>query len=145
MPQVRSSRFVRLLAAGAAGVAVVATLPATSAKAGTSSFTVSVKGGYNDTQSLGTATGTVTGTTGSAQAGYSVTLCGQSTYPSSTVTIQGGSATAAHTVYYSSCETFNGNLVSSYGFTNVQVTVSGSTFYPGNQHTTYSRTRTVYF
>jgi len=133
------------LAAGAAGVAAVAVLPAVSAQAATSSFTVSVKGGYNDTQSLGTATGTVTGVTGSTQASYSVTLCGQSTYPSSRVTIQGGTASAAYTVYYQNCETFSGTLVSSYGFTNIQVTVSGSTFYPGNQYTTYSKTKTVYF
>ncbi|WP_328345016.1 hypothetical protein [Micromonospora sp. NBC_00421] len=89
MPQVRSSRFVRLLAAGTVGVAAVATLPVTSAQAATAPFTVSVEGGYNNTQSLGTATGTVTGTAGSTQASYSVTLCGQSTYPSSQVTIQG--------------------------------------------------------
>jgi hypothetical protein len=61
------------------------------------------------------------------------------------VTIQGGTATAAHTVYTQNCETFSGNLVSSYGFTNVQVTVSGSTFYPGNQHTTYTDSQTVSF
>lgn len=145
MPQIRSSRFVRLLAACAAGVAAVAVLPAASAQAGTASFTVSVKGGYNDTQSLGTATGSVTGVTGSTQASYSVTLCGQSTYPSARVTIQGGTATAAHTVFYQNCETFSGDLVSSYGFTNVQVTVSGSTFYPGNQYNTYYKTKTVYF
>lgn len=144
MPQVRSSRLVRLLAAGAAGVAAVAMLPTASAQAATASFTVSVRGGYNDTLSLGTATGTVTGTAGSAQASYSVTLCGQSTYPSSRVTIQGGTATAAHTVYYQNCETFSGNLVSSYGFTNAQITVSGSTFYPGNQYTTYTKTKSVY-
>lgn len=145
MPQVRSSRFVRLLAAGAAGAAAVAMFPAVGAQAGTSSISVSVKGGYNNTQSLGTATGTVTGTTGSTQASYSVTLCGQSTYPSASVTIQGGTATATHTVYYQNCETFTGDLVSSYGFTNVQVSVSGSTFYPGNQYTTYTKTKTVYF
>ncbi|MEU7977272.1 hypothetical protein AB0B63_01905 [Micromonospora sp. NPDC049081] len=145
MPQVRSSRSIRLLAAGAAGAAAVAMFPAVSAQAGTSSINVSVKGGYNNTQSLGTATGTVTGTTGSTQASYSVTLCGQSTYPSASVTIQGGTATATHTVYYQNCETFTGDLVSSYGFTNVQVSVSGSTFYPGNQYTTYTKTKTVYF
>ncbi|MFJ8686862.1 hypothetical protein [Micromonospora wenchangensis] len=145
MPQVRSSRFVRLLAAGAAGAATVAVLPAVSAQAGTSSFTVSVKGGANNSLSLGTATGTVSGTTGSNQASYSVTLCGQSTYPSSQVTIKGGSASAYHTVYYQNCETFTGDLVSSYGFTNIEVTVSGSTFYPGNQYTTYTKSRTVYF
>src|SRR3982751_5782424 len=103
MPQVRSSRFVRLLAAGTAGAAAVAMLPAAGAQAATASFTVSVKGGSNDSQSLGTATGTITGTPGSAQASYSVTLCGQSTYPSSRVTIQGGTATVAHTVYYQNC------------------------------------------
>jgi len=145
MPQIRSSRFVRLIAACAAGVAAVAALPAAGAQAATSSFTVSVKGGGGDSQSLGTATGTVTGTPGSTQASYSVTLCGQSTYPSARVTIQGGTATAAHTVYYQNCETFNGDLVSSYGFTNVQISVSGSTFYPGNQYTTYTKTKTVYF
>lgn len=145
MPQVRSSRFVRLLAAGAAGAAAVAVLPAVSAQAGTSSFTVSVQGGYNNTLSLGTATGTVSGTTGSNQASYSVTLCGQSTYPSAQVTLKGGSASAYHTVYYQNCETFTGDLVSSYGFTNIEVTVSGSTFYPGNQYTTYTKSRTVYF
>ncbi|WP_194822971.1 hypothetical protein [Micromonospora sp. S-DT3-3-22] len=145
MPQVRSSRFVRLLAAGAAGAATVAVLPAVSAQAGTSTFTVSVKGGYNNTQSLGTATGTVSGTTGSNQASYSVTLCGQSTYPSSQVTIKGGTASANHTVYYQNCETFTGDLVSAYGFTSIEVTVSGSTFYPGNQYTTYTKFRTVYF
>ena len=144
MPQVRSSRFVRLLAAAVAGVATVAMLPAVSAQAATASFTVSVKGGSADSQSLGTATGTVTGT-GGTQASYSVTLCGQSTYPSSRVTIQGGSATVAHTVYYQNCETFTGDLVSSYGFTTAQVSVSGSTFYPGNQYTTYTKTKTVYF
>ncbi|MBO4163606.1 hypothetical protein [Micromonospora antibiotica] len=145
MPQVRSSRSIRLLAAGAAGAAAVAMFPAVSAQAGTSSINVSVKGGYNNTQSLGTATGTVTGTTGSTQASYSVTLCGQSTYPSASVTIQGGTATATHTVYYQNCETFTGDLVSSYGFTNVQVSVSGSTFYPGSQYTTYTKTKAVYF
>ncbi|GAA0572611.1 hypothetical protein GCM10010172_66450 [Paractinoplanes ferrugineus] len=145
MPQIRSSRFVRLVAAGAAGVALVATLPAAGAQAATASFTVSVKGGYNDSQSLGTATGTVTGTAGSTQASYSVTLCGQSTYPTARVVLQGGTATAAHTVSYQNCETFTGDLVSSYGFNNVQVTVSGSTFYPGNQYTTYSKTKTAYF
>ncbi|GHJ06812.1 hypothetical protein TPA0907_11790 [Micromonospora humidisoli] len=144
MPQVRSSRFIRLLAAGAAGAAVVAALPAVSAQAGTAPINVSVKGGYNNSQSLGTATGTVTGT-GSNQASYSVTLCGQSTYPSSQVTIKGGTATAYHTVYYQNCETFTGDLVSNYGFTNIEVTVSGSTFYPGNQYTTYTKTRTIYF
>jgi hypothetical protein len=145
MPQVRSSRFVRLLAAGAAGVAAVAMLPPAGAQAATASFTVSVKGGYNDTQSLGTATGTITGMPGSTQASYSVTLCGQSTYPSSRVTIQGGTATVGHTVYYQNCETFSGDLVSSYGFANAQITVSGSTFYPGNQYTTYTKTKTAYF
>ncbi|MFY1623965.1 hypothetical protein ACN261_30640 [Micromonospora sp. WMMD723] len=145
MSQVRSSRFVRLLAAGAAGAAAVAMLPAVSAQAGTAPFTVSVKGGYNNSQSLGTATGTITGTTGSNQASYSVTLCGESTYPSARVTIQGGTASAAHTVYYQNCETFTGDLVSAYGFTNIQVTVSGSTFYPGNQYTTYTKARTIYF
>lgn len=144
MPRVRSSRSVRLLAAGAAGVAAVAMLPAAGAQAATAPFTVSVKGGYNDSQSLGTATGTVTGTAGSTQASYSVTLCGQSTYPSARVTLQGGTATAGHTVYYQNCETFSGTLVSSYGFTNVQITVSGSTFYPGNQYTTYTKTKTAY-
>ncbi|MEU7619573.1 hypothetical protein AB0B27_26265 [Micromonospora rifamycinica] len=145
MPHVRSSRFVRLLAACTAGVAALAVLPMASAQAATAPFTVSVTGGYNNTQSLGTATGTVTGTAGSAQASYSVTLCGQSTYPSSRVTIQGGSATVGHTVYYQNCETFSGDLVSSYGFTNVQIAVSGSTFYPGNQYTTYTKNRTAYF
>jgi hypothetical protein len=145
MLQVRSSRFVRLLVAGAAGVAAVAMLPATGAQAATASFTVSVKGGYLDSHSLGTATGTVTGTGGSAQASYTVTLCGQSTYPSSSVTLQGGTATAAHTVYYQNCETFSGNLVSGYGFANVRISVSGSTFYPGSQYTTYTKTKTVYF
>ncbi|WKU07390.1 hypothetical protein [Micromonospora sp. HUAS LYJ1] len=145
MPQVRSSRFVRLLAAGAAGAAAVALLPAVSAQAGTSSFTVSVTGGYNNTLPLGTATGTVSGTTGGNQASYSVTLCGQSTYPSSQVTIKGGTASASHTVYYQNCETFTGGLVSAYGFTNIDVTVSGSTFYPGSQYTTYTKSRTVYF
>ncbi|MGC4806342.1 hypothetical protein [Micromonospora sp. DT233] len=145
MSQVTSSRFVRLMAAGAAGVVAVAVFPAASAQAGTGSFAVSVKGGYNNTQSLGTATGTVTGTTGSTQASYSVTLCGESTYPSSTVTIRGGTATATHTVYYQNCETFSGDLVSSYGFANAEITVSGSTFYPGNQYTTYTKTKTAYF
>ncbi|MEV4847403.1 hypothetical protein AB0K20_29820 [Micromonospora matsumotoense] len=145
MPQIRSSRLVRLLAAGAAGAAVVAMFPAVGAQAGTAPIAVSVTGGYNNSQSLGTATGTITGTTGSTQASYSVTLCGQSTYPSSRVTIQGGTASAGHTVYYQDCQTFTGDLVSSYGFTNVQVTVSGSTFYPGNQYTTYTKTKTVYF
>lgn len=145
MPQVRSSRFVRLMAAGVAGAAAVAILPAAGAQAGTASFTVSVKGGYNNTHSLGTATGTVTGTAGSTQASYSVTLCGQSTYPSSTVTLRGGTATATHTVYYQNCETFSGDLVSSYGFANAEITVSGSTFYPGNQYTTYTKTKTVNF
>lgn len=144
MPQVRSSRFVRLLVAAAVGVAAVAVLPAAGAQAATASFTVSVKGGYNDTVSLGTATGTVTKAAGSAQASYSVTLCGQSTYPSSKVTIKGGTATATHTVSYHNCETFSGNLVSSYAFTNAQITVSGSTFYPGNQYTTYTKTKTVH-
>ncbi|MEG3633544.1 hypothetical protein [Micromonospora palythoicola] len=145
MSQVRSSRFIRLLAAGAAGAAAVAVLPAAGAQAGTAPFSVSVKGGYNNTVPLGTATGTLTGAAGSAQASYSVTLCGQSTYPSSTVTIKGGTATATHVVYYQNCETFTGELVSSYAFSRADVTVSGSTFYPGNQYTTYSKTKTVYF
>ncbi|WP_329011908.1 hypothetical protein OG271_01440 [Micromonospora rifamycinica] len=110
MPHVRSSRFVRLLAACTAGVAAVAVLPMAS-----------------------------------AQASYSVTLCGQSTYPSARVTIQGGTASVNHTVYYQNCETFTGDLVSSYGFSDAQITVSGSTFYPGNQYTTYTKTKTAYF
>ena len=80
MPQIRSSRLVRLLAAGAAGAAVVVMFPAVGAQAGTAPIAVSVTGGYNNSQPLGTATGTITGTTGSTQASYSVTLCGQSTY-----------------------------------------------------------------
>ena len=145
MPRFRSSRSVRLLAAVVAGVAAVALLPAASAQAATASFTLSVRGGYNDTQALGTATGTVTATAGSTQASYSVTLCGQSTYPSSRITLQAGTASITHYVYYSSCETFNGSLTSSYGFSTADVIVYGSTFYPGNQYSTYSRSRTLYF
>jgi hypothetical protein len=145
MPRIRRSRSVRLLAAAAVGLVAVALFPATSAQAATAPFTVSVKGGYNNTQSLGTATGSVTATAGGTQASYSVTLCGESTYPSSSVTIVTGSATAYHTVYYQNCQTFSGSLSSSYGFATAQITVSGSTFYPGNQYTTYTKSRTVYF
>jgi len=133
------------LIAAAVGLVAVALLPATSAHAGTAPFTVSVKGGYNNSQSLGTATGSITASAGGTQASYSVTLCGESTYPSSSVTITAGSATAYHTVYYQNCQTFSGNLTSSYGFSTAKITVSGSTFYPGNEYTTYTKSRTVYF
>jgi hypothetical protein len=111
----------------------------------TNSFTASVTGGYNNTQALGTATGTVTASHGGTTATYSVTLCGQSTYPNAQVTITAGSAAAYHSVNYSNCQTFGGTLTSSYGFTTVQVTASGSTFYPGNTYTTYTKTKTLYF
>jgi hypothetical protein len=111
----------------------------------TNSFTVSVAGGYNNSQALGTATGTITATRGTTAATYSVTLCGQSTYPSSQVTISAGSATATHTVYYQNCQTFGGTLTSSYGISTASITVSGSTFYPGNTYQTYTKTKTVYF
>jgi hypothetical protein len=143
MLKVRPSRFVRLLAAVAVGVAAVATLPAVGAQAATASFNESVRGGYNDTQPLGNATGSVT-RTGSASASYSVTLCGQNTYPSSRVVIQGGTASVNHVVYYQDCETFSGTFASSSAFAFVTITVSGSTFYPGNQYTTYTKTATRY-
>lgn len=120
-------------------------LPAASAQAGTGTFTVSVKGGYNNTVPLGTASGSMTGVKGGGQASYSVTLCGQNTYPSSRVTIQWGTAMADHTVYYQACETFTGTLYSSYGLTDFEVVVYGSTFYPGNQYTTYSKSAIRYF
>jgi hypothetical protein len=111
----------------------------------TSSFTVSVTGGSGNVVSLGTATGSVTATAGGTTATYSVTLCGQSTYPSSQVTITAGSATATNTVYYQNCQAFSGTLTSSYAFSSAQVTVSGSTFYPGNTYTTYTKSRTLSF
>ena len=144
MPQIRSSRLVRLLAAGAAGAAVVAMFPAV-AQAGTAPIAVSVTGGYNNSQSLGTATGTITGTTWQHPGELLGDAVRAEHLPEFPGDHQGGTASAGHTVYYQDCQTFTGDLVSSYGFTNVQVTVSGSTFYPGNQYTTYTKTKTVYF
>jgi hypothetical protein len=111
----------------------------------TNSFTVSATGGYNNSVALGTATGTITATRGGTTATYSVTLCGQSTYPSAQVTISAGSATAYHSVSYQNCQTFGGTLTSGYGISSAQITVSGSTFYPGNTYTTSTKSRTVYF
>lgn len=111
----------------------------------TGSFTASVTGGYNNSQALGTATGTITATRGGTTATYSVTLCGQSTYPNASVTITAGSGSATHYVSYSNCQTFGGTLTSSYGISSATATVSGSTFYPGNTYTTYTKTKTVYF
>ena len=64
-------------------------LTAAGAQASTESFTVSVTGGANNSQALGTASGTITGTQGGTTATYSVTLCGQSTYPSASITLTG--------------------------------------------------------
>jgi hypothetical protein len=121
------------------------TTPVPPATPVTASFTAPVTGGYNNTQALGTATGTVTATRGGTTATYSVTLCGQSTYPTASVTITAGSASATHSVSYSNCATFNGTLTSAYGISTATVTASGSTFYPGNTYTTYTKSRTLYF
>ena len=109
------------------------------------SFNVTARGGYNDSEALGTATGTVTSTRGATTARYSVTLCGDRTYPSSTVTITAGSARAAHTVSYSACRTFEGTLTSSHGISSATVAVQGGTFYPGNTYRTYTRSTSVAF
>lgn len=110
----------------------------------TLSYGVTTKGGYNNATALGTATGTLTSTRGTTTARYKVELCGNQTYPSSTVTITAGSARVSHTVSYSSCQTFEGTLTSSYGIQSANVSVSGGTFYPGNTYTTYTKDTTVY-
>ena len=127
------------------GTPTTTTTTTTPASPVTNTFTVSVTGGSNNSQALGTATGTITATRGGTTATYSVTLCGQSTYPNALVTITAGSATANHSVNYQNCETFGGTLTSSYGFSSAQVTVSGSTFYPGNTYSTYTKTKTLSF
>lgn len=108
-------------------------------------FSVTAKGGYNNSEALGTATGTVTSTRGTTTGRYSVTLCGDRTYPSSSVTITLGSARVSHSVSYSSCATFEGPLTSSYGISSATITVQGGTFYPGNTYRTYTGTRTLTF
>jgi hypothetical protein len=140
-----SHRPLRALLAASLLVAGGVALSATAAHASTETFTASVTGGYNNTHALGTASGTITATSGATTATYSVSLCGQSTYPSASVTIVAGSASVTHSVSYQNCQTFTGTLTSGYGITTATVTASGSTFYPGSTYTTYTKTRTVYF
>lgn len=108
-------------------------------------FGVTAKGGYNDATPLGTATGTITSTRGTPTARYVVNLCGDQTYPNSTVTITAGSARTSHTVSYSNCQTFEGTLTSSYGISSATVSVQGGTFYPGNTYRTYTKNTSVAF
>ena len=111
----------------------------------TGNFSVTVKGGYNAATPLGTATGSITSTRGTYTATYSLTLCGNQTYPSSTVTVTAGGASASHTVQYQNCQAFSGTLTSGSPISTAVIKVSGSTFYPGNTYTTYTSQQTVYF
>jgi hypothetical protein len=120
-------------------------LPATSAQASTESFSVSVTGGYNNSQALGTAGGTLTATAGGTTLQYSFQLCGQSTYPNSRVTITAGSGSTTQYVSAGSCQSFSGTVTSSYAFSTASVTLTGATFYPGNTWSEYSKTRNVSF
>ncbi len=145
MTRTRPQRAVR--AALVAGIVAVGgvLLPATAAHASTESFTVSATGGANNTVAVGTATGTVTATRGGTSATYPVQLCGQSTYPSASVIVAAGTASASHSVSYQSCQTFTGTPTSTSGIQTGTVSVRGSTFYPGNTYTTYTRSGNVVF
>lgn len=132
-----------LLAAGLAAAAV--TTSATAASAATVPVSVQLKGGQNNAYSLGSAQGTVDATRGGTSATYALTLCGQSTYPKSTVSVTAGSASASHSVSPGVCTTFTGTLRSGTALTSATVTVTGATFAAGGVHTTYSTSRTVSF
>ena len=141
----RSTRTLRFLLAAGLVAASGAVLPVTAAHAATNTVSLAVKGGSNNSIPLGTASGTVTGTGGGTSVTYSLTLCGQSTYPNTRVTITAGSGSASHWVSPSACETVTGTVTSSTAITSGSVTLSGSTFYPGNTHTTYSSTQQLSF
>lgn len=141
----RPTRALRFLLAAGLVAASGALLPVSAAHAATNTVSLAVKGGSNNSYALGTATGTVTGTGGGTSASYSITLCGQSTYPNSRVTITVGTGTVSHWVHPSACETFTGTVTSTTAITSGSVTLSGSTFYPGNTHTTYTKTQALYF
>lgn len=141
----RSTRSLRVLLAAGLVAASGALLPVTAASAATNTVSLAVKGGSNNSAALGTANGTVTGTGGATSVTYSLTLCGQSTYPNTRVTITAGTGTASHWVGPSACETVTGTVTSTTAITSGAVTLSGSTFYPGNTHTTYTKTQPLYF
>lgn len=92
---------------------------------------------------LGTATATLTATRGSTQATYSVELCGQSTYPSSSVTLTAGTGSAFLSVSPGVCQTFTGTITSSTGIQTATVALQGATFTP--EYKTFSTSRSVSF
>lgn len=139
------NRVVTLIAVGVLTVVGAALLPQAGAQASTSSFSVSVTGGYNNSQALGTATGSLTATSGGKSLSYSVQICGQSTYPNSRVTIKAGSGSVTHYANAGSCSSYSGTVTSTTAISTGTVTLYGSTFYPGNTYTTYSKSRSLNF
>ena len=102
-------------------------------------------GGNNLTAALGTANGTLTAARGGKTLSYAFTMCGQSTYPASHLKITAGSATTMQTVSSGQCQQFSGTLTSTTAISSATVVLDGSTFWPGNTYTTYTKTKTVSF
>lgn len=111
----------------------------------TRSFDLTARGGYNSSEQLGNAVGSITATRGQKTASYTVQLCGQRTYPNASVTISAGTATVTHWVSYQDCQTFSGTLTSGLGISIARVNVTGGTFYPGNTYQTATRSTTLGF